>query len=80
MKAQSRSWVTVPDPGREYLQFRIPGGAKVDMSLTRRVQHWTFGASVQNLFNRRLYEPSISVGSVGLLRARSIGFTLGYGG
>jgi outer membrane receptor protein involved in Fe transport len=80
MKAQSRSWVTVPDPGIDYLQFRIPGGAKVDMSLTRRVQHWTFGASVQNLFNRRLYEPSISVGSVGLLRARSIGFTLGYGG
>jgi len=80
MKAQSRSWVTVPDPGMEYLQFRIPGGAKLDMSLTRRVQHWTFGASVQNLFNRRLYEPSVRVGSVGLLRARSIGFTLGYGG
>lgn len=80
MKAQSSSWASVPDPGLESLMLRIPGGARLDMSLTRQVERWSFGLSVQNVFNRRLYSPTDYAARVALQPPRSFGLTLGYGG
>lgn len=78
LRAQSASWAAVSDPDAVTPSLRIPGGARLDLSMIRRGQHWSFGAAVRNVFDRRLYEPTIDTELVPLQRGRSVGVTLGY--
>jgi iron complex outermembrane receptor protein len=76
MRAHSASWGAARNP--ETKGLRIPGGARLDLALMRRTGPWLFGASVQNVFDRQLCEPTNYMAQVRLQQRRSFGFTLGY--
>ena len=76
VRAQSGSWATAP--GGLFAPLRIPGGAQVNLSWMHRERHWSFGLFVQNLFDRRLYQPTNNSEYVPLVPGRNVGLTLGY--
>lgn len=80
LRAQSATWAAVNDPDAAQPSLRIPGGARLDLSLMQRGKHWSCGASVRNVFDRRLYEATVGTELVPLQRGRSVGLTLGYRG
>ena len=60
--------------------LRLPGGARTDLSWTRKSGSWALGVAVQNLFDRRLYGIYSTQGFVPLQPGRSIGVTLAFSG
>jgi iron complex outermembrane receptor protein len=80
LRAQSGSWVIAPDPDADWPGMRVPGGAQLDLSWMRRDTHWSFGMTVHNVFNRKLYTPTTDNEFLPLNRGRSVGLTLSYRG
>jgi outer membrane receptor protein involved in Fe transport len=60
--------------------LRLPGGARMDLSWTRKSGSWAFGVAVQNLFDRRLYGTYSTQGFIPLQPGRSFGVTLAFAG
>lgn len=80
LRAQSGSWVMAPAPDRMSPASWVPGGAQLDLSSTRRDGHWWFGMTVHNVFDRRLYSPTLDTNFVPVNRGRSVSLTLRYQG
>ena len=80
LRAQSDSWIMAPDPDGASPGLRVPGGARLDLSWTRRDRHWSFGVTVHNVFGRRLYSPTLDTNLVPVSSERSVGLRLGYRG
>lgn len=80
LRAQSGSWVMPPDPDGMSPGSWVPGGAQLDVSSTRREGHWSFGITVHNVFDRRLYSPTLDTSFVPVNRGRSVSLTLRYQG
>jgi iron complex outermembrane receptor protein len=80
LRAQSGSWVIPPDPEQMSPALWVPGGAQLDVSSTRRDGHWSFGMTLHNVFDRRLYSPTLDTNFVPLNRGRSVSLTLRYQG
>jgi outer membrane receptor protein involved in Fe transport len=60
--------------------LRLPGGARTDLSWTRKSGSWALGVAVQNLFDRRLYGTYSTQGFIPLQPGRSFGVTLAFAG
>ncbi|KQV99325.1 TonB-dependent receptor domain-containing protein [Rhizobacter sp. Root1221] len=79
-RAFSSIWAIAPDAEGLVVPLRLPGGARTDLSWTRRTGSWTFGATVQNLFDRKLYGTLSTEGYMPLQPGRSVGVFLAFGG
>jgi outer membrane receptor protein involved in Fe transport len=80
-RAFSSIWAIAPDAeGLVAVPLRLPGGARTDLSWTRRTGSWTFGMSVQNLFDRKLYGTLSTQGYMPLQPGRSLGVFVAFGG
>ncbi|KQV99280.1 TonB-dependent siderophore receptor [Rhizobacter sp. Root1221] len=78
LRAFSSMWSISPGLG-ETPSLRLPGGARTDLSWTRKTGPWTFGVSVQNLFDRKLYGTYSTQGYVPLQPGRSLGVVVVFG-
>ncbi|KQV95721.1 hypothetical protein ASC87_03985 [Rhizobacter sp. Root1221] len=78
LRAFSSMWSVPPGLG-ETPSLRLPGGARTDVSWTRKTGPWTFGVSVQNLFDRKLYGTYSTQGYVPLQPGRSLGVVVVFG-
>ncbi|KQV99324.1 hypothetical protein ASC87_21295 [Rhizobacter sp. Root1221] len=58
--------------------LRLPGGARTDLSWTRKSGSWALGLAVQNLFDRKLYGTYSTQGFIPLQPGRSFGVTLAF--
>jgi len=56
-------------------EYRLPGGALLDLSLERVFGSWAFNAFVNNVFDRRIYSPSYQLTYLPLLPGRQVGLT-----
>lgn len=59
-------------------EYRLPGGAVLDLSLERAFGPWAFSAFVNNVFDRRLFSPSYQLTYLPLQPGRHIGLTATY--
>ncbi|WP_162255156.1 TonB-dependent receptor domain-containing protein [Rhizobacter sp. Root1221] len=78
-RAFSPIWATAPDAEGLSAPMRLPGGARTDLSWTRKTGSWTFGVFIQNVFDRKLYGTFASQTYVPLQPGRSLGVTLTVG-
>ncbi len=78
LRAFSSMWSVPPGAGEGVPPLRLPGGARTDLSWTRKTGSWTFGLSVQNLFDRKLYGTYSSQGYIPLQPGRSLGVVVGF--
>jgi len=74
-RAYSSSWAVPPSPSATPAQLRLPGGAQFDLSWTRAAEHWSLGISLENVFDRQLYETQSAPGYMPLQPRRSVGLT-----
>jgi len=74
-RAYSSSWAVPPNPSAGPAQLRLPGGAQLDLSWTRAAEHWSLGLSVENVFDRQLYNTQSAPGYIPLQPRRSLGVT-----
>jgi iron complex outermembrane receptor protein len=80
LRAYSDTWVQAPDPEGMVWSQRIPGGARLDLSWTRRFGNGSFAVSVFNVFDRRLYGASTNTEFVPVLPGRSLSVMLAFKG
>ncbi len=59
-------------------EYRLPGGAVLDLSLERVWGSWALNAFVTNVFDRRLFSPSYQLTYLPLQPGRQIGLTATY--
>ena len=59
-------------------EYRLPGGALLDLSLERVFGPWAFSAFVTNVFDRRIFSPSYQLTYLPLQPGRQVGLTATY--
>lgn len=80
LRAWSHTWAASPDPDQIFPALREPGGARLDLSWKRMFGSGSFGVSVCNVLDRRLYGASTDTDFVPLLPRRSLRVTLSVSG
>jgi len=80
LRARSSSWAVPPYADRIQPSLRIPGGAGLDVSWTRQFGNGSFGVSVLNVFDRRLYGHTAGIDFVPLQPGRSLNVMLAFKG
>lgn len=79
LRAYSSSWAVAPNPlDSDAVQLRLPGGAQLDLSWMRAVQNWTFGVTIENVFDRRLYGTQSSPGYIPVQPGRGVSLSASF--
>jgi iron complex outermembrane receptor protein len=75
-RAYSSSWAVPPNPSVGPAQLRLPGGARFDLSWMRAAERWSLRFSIENLFDRQLYETQSAPDYIPLQPRRSFGVSV----